>query len=291
MSNQLQILQANVNKSSNVSQSLFNDPQLSMYSFIALTEPWSRLSGDIPYLSPMFHTYWTPFYPTKVNHLSSNNTVCFRSMIWVNMAQKSRQVPIDHPDLTAVISQVQERMLLLVSVYIPCSSGNRDMDQERLNIIRSIRYSDLEIILTADFNRWDTLWGGNRVACHPRQGEGELLIDLLAELNRQLLLPPGTVTYQGRGRSTPNCSAIDLIFTTAQLARELLICQPHETQHGSDHGAIQTTFSLCLSAPLENTRLLFKNAPWTKITQQVQDDLAQNTITAPRNNVNEFASQ
>lgn len=100
-------------------------------------------------------------------------------------------------------------MLLVVSAYIPCNSGNREIDQrnlqDRLNLIHNIylaektRYSDLELMLTSDFNRWDTLWGGNRVACHLRQGKGELLIDLLAELNFQLLLPPDTITYQGQG--------------------------------------------------------------------------------------------
>lgn len=218
-------------------------------------------------------------------------------MIWVNKAQKSRQVPIDHPDITAVISQVQNRMLLVIAVYIPCSSGNKDRDQENLDLIYEMyqieraQCPDLEMILTGDFNRWDTLWGGNQVASHSRQGEGELLIDLLAQLNLQLLLPPGTITYQGRGRSSQNCSTIDLIFATERLARELLICQPHQTQCGSDHEAIETTFSLSMSVSPENTRLLFKNAPWIKITQQIQHDLAHNKITASPNNVNEFTGQ
>lgn len=126
MSNQLQILQANVNKSSNISQSLFNDPQLSTYSVILLTEPWSRLSGNIPYSSPMYHNFWSPFYPTKVDPALSNKAACFRSMIWVNKTQKSRQVQVDHSDITAVIAKVEERVLFFVSVYIPCSSGNRE---------------------------------------------------------------------------------------------------------------------------------------------------------------------
>lgn len=84
-------------------------------------------------------------------------------MIWVNTAQKSRQVRINHSDITAVISQVQERMLFVVSVDIPCSSGNRETDQKnlqhRLNLIHGIyqaeksQCSDLEIILTGDFNK------------------------------------------------------------------------------------------------------------------------------------------
>lgn len=88
-------------------------------------------------------------------------------MIWVNKAQKSKQVPINHSDITAVVSQVQERMLLVVSVYIPCSSGNKDEDQENLQYRLNLNYNmyqreksqyfDLEIILTGDINRWDTL--------------------------------------------------------------------------------------------------------------------------------------
>lgn len=84
-------------------------------------------------------------------------------MIWVNKAQKLGQVRINHSDITAVISQVQERILFVVSAYIPCSSGNRETDQKnlqnRLNLIHGIyraekrQYSDLEIILTGDFNK------------------------------------------------------------------------------------------------------------------------------------------
>lgn len=49
ISDQLKILQANVNKSSIISQSIFNDPQLIKFSFFLLSEPWSRVSGDVPY--------------------------------------------------------------------------------------------------------------------------------------------------------------------------------------------------------------------------------------------------
>lgn len=48
-----------------------------------------------------------------------------------------------------------------------------------------------------DFNRWDSLWGGNSRASHARQGEGQLLIDLMTDLDLHLLLPRGTMTYTG----------------------------------------------------------------------------------------------
>lgn len=64
MIDQLQILQANVNKSSNVCHSLFNDPKLAEYTFLLISEPWARLDGDHPYSAPMFHSNWNPIFPT-----------------------------------------------------------------------------------------------------------------------------------------------------------------------------------------------------------------------------------
>lgn len=55
----------------------------------------------------------------------------------------------------------------------------------------------LELVITEDFNRWDSLWGGNSLASHPRQEEGQLLIDLMSDLDLHLLLPRGTMTYTG----------------------------------------------------------------------------------------------
>lgn len=47
----------------------------------------------------------------------------------------------------------------------------------------------LELILTGDFNRWDSLWGENLIAPHSLQGEAEPLLDLMSKLNLQSLLP------------------------------------------------------------------------------------------------------
>lgn len=105
-------------------------------------------------------------------------------------------------------------------------------------------HPQLEVILAGHFNRWDTLWGGNSVASHSRQGEGSLIIDLMADLDLQLLLPQGTITYRRGKAQSSHSSTLDLIFTTEKLATEVLVCKPHETQHGSNHEAIESKFSL-----------------------------------------------
>lgn len=127
-------------------------------------------------------------------------------MIWVNKSQKARQVPLHHSDITAVVAYIGCRYLFIALVYIPCHLGRRDKDEEnlqsRLDIIKTAykyekaQCAELEMILSGDFNRWDTLSGASEIAKHSCQGGKERLINLMAEFNLQLLLPRGTVTYQ-----------------------------------------------------------------------------------------------
>lgn len=140
-----------------------------------------------------------------------------------------------HKDICAVILTLNDRKVFLASVYIPCSQSSRAKDDSRLKkrldllqhafLFQKQQVSELELVITGDFNRWDSLWGGNSLASHPRQGEGQLLIDLMSDLDLQLLLPRGTVTYTGATRNGFTSSTIDLIFSTPRLAEERLVCR------------------------------------------------------------------
>ena len=263
----LQVLQLNANKPSNVLLSLLNDSTLSHYGFLLLTEPWADCHpNNDPYSAPIFHSHRQPFFPSKIRHGKTRNSGCFRSMIWARKDLKCRQVNIKHPDVTAIIYDLAEknRRIMLVSVYIPCIRNQREKDLQqlitRLSLIRQAYATDksvdadLELILTGDFNRWDSLWGGNQVAIHGRQGEAEPLVELMAELSLQSLLPRGTVTYSARTVS----STIDLIFTTARLAEEVEQSEVYDCNHGSDHEAIHSSFSTAIPVPLSAPRLIFK---------------------------------
>ena len=261
----LQVLQLNANKSSNVLLSLLNDNTLSHYGFLLLTEPWADChpNNDL-YSAPTFHSHRQPFFPSKIRNGKTRNTGCFRSMIWARKDLKCRQVSVKHPDITAIIYDLEgeKRRIMLVSVYVPCIKNQREKDLQqlitRLSLIKQVYATeksvdaDLELILTGDFNRWDSLWGGNQVAIHGRQGEAEPLVELMAELNLQNLLPRGTVTYSARAVS----STIDLIFTTARLAEEVEQSEIYECNHGSDHEAIHSLFSTAISMPLSAPRLI-----------------------------------
>ena len=48
----------------------------------------------------------------------------------------------------------------------------------------------------------------------------------------------------------------------------------HNTNHGSDHEAIETTFDVAVPEQVSEERLLFKNAPWNKIRDMISARLA-----------------
>lgn len=151
----------------------------------------------------------------------------------------------------------------------------------RLHLIRSAfieekrQIPELELILTGDFNRWDSLWGGNQIINHPRQGESEDLIHFMADFDLQCVLPRGTITYLARGTG----STIDLIFVSEELVSDLESCKIYPNDHGSDHEFLQSYFLVKITPLAKAPRLLFKEAPWTKICEYLQKELHQISAT------------
>ncbi|KAH7459282.1 hypothetical protein FOMA001_g20100 [Fusarium oxysporum f. sp. matthiolae] len=134
---------------------------------------------------------------------------------------------------------------------------------------RNVSGRRTDVILVGDFNRHDTLWGGDEVT-GKRQGEAGPIIELMREHGLYSLLPRGTKTLEGSGGRT---STIDLVLASTELADEMTSCGIHPIEHGSDHRAIRTEFD---TTPLERTpgdRLLFKNAPWLEIKERVRSKL------------------
>ena len=79
-SNDFSIVQANVNKSQNVSHSLLNDQDLKENAFLLLTEPWSHISEEA-YSAPLYHSQRQLFFPSKIRKGLGQNKGCFRAMI------------------------------------------------------------------------------------------------------------------------------------------------------------------------------------------------------------------
>ena len=201
---------------------------------------------------PIYHLQWLPIYPLKVE--ATVIVACFRAMIWVRKHLKPRQVLIQHQDIAAVILAFGDRHILIISIYIPCSTGSREQNFEELctrleYISRAYKnerrtHQNIELIIAGDFNCWDSFWGGNEVHSDTYQGEGTLIVDFMAEHGLQSLLPRGTPTFFNDHSSRRRLSTIDLILATEDLAGNMLKCRIYYSQHESDDKTIETHLSL-----------------------------------------------
>ncbi len=169
MFGKLHLVQVDMRKSCETSHSFFHDQDFEHADFLLFTEPYAALGKKNTLFSvPTYHTKWQAFYPSQVIQPTSNKAIQapFRSMIWGAKGQKIQQVTIHSSDITAVILFFPERSIFLVSVYIPCGTGNVEDELRllaRLDLIRhaylkcKTTYPKLELVISGDFNRWDTL--------------------------------------------------------------------------------------------------------------------------------------
>jgi hypothetical protein len=91
----------------------------------------------------------------------------------------------------------------------------------------------------------------------------------MSEYSLCSLLPRGTKTWQKDEAKT----TIDLVLASSELADEVMRCVIHQTEHGSDHRAIETAFDIEVPDRPAVQRLLFKNAPWAEIRAKVTASL------------------
>ena len=79
----------------------------------------------------------------------------------------------------------------------------------------------------------------------------------------------GTITCSAQGSN----STIDLIFAPKQLVDNLKSCMVYPKDHGSDHKLLLDNFVIETASPTKVPRLIFKEAPWTKICKYLQEQL------------------
>ena len=194
-------------------------------------------------------------------------------MLWVNKDVEAEQVRIESPDITAAVVRLPDRLILVVSVYVP--GGDPRALQETCDCLRNavedVRRGAgtvVEVVVVGDFNRHDQLWGGDDVSLE-RQGEADQIIDLMSDLSLSSLLRRGTKTWQQWGYET----TIDLVLASEELAASTVKCSIYGTEHGSDHRAIETVFDISVPTPKPQERLLLRNAPWKEINARIAKTL------------------
>jgi hypothetical protein len=93
-------------------EALINDHQSQDLDILLIQEP-----SITSYRTHVNHSSWRLYRPTV-----QTDAVRFRSLIYVNRnlsTSSHRQVPCDHPDITAIKIWTAESQTLIFSVYIP----------------------------------------------------------------------------------------------------------------------------------------------------------------------------
>jgi hypothetical protein len=246
-----------------------NDGQLKDYAALAIQEPPAWKSGDRLWTVPMKHPRWTRMVPT----VWRDGRWGARSMLWVNKDLDAEQIPTPSPDVVAARLRLSGRDILLVSVYVQCYDAEVlleicQMIDRTICEARSTGGQIVDVIVAGDFNRHDQLWGGDAVSLD-RQGEADPIIDLMNEHSLRSMLPRGTKTWHARQKE----STIDLVLASEDLVGALVKCTIHETDHGSDHQAVETWLDVAMPRSRAEPRLLFKNAPWKEMNEKVASRL------------------
>ena len=145
-------------------------------------------------------------------------------MLWVNKEVEAEQVRIESPDMTAAVVRLPDRLILVVSVYVPGEDPQalRETCDSLRKAVRDVRRGAgavVEVVIAGDFNRHDQLWGGDDVSLE-RQGEADQIIDLMSDFGLSSLLRRGTKTWQGGEYET----TIDLVLASEELTASAVKC-------------------------------------------------------------------
>lgn len=215
MTKPLRLIQLNVRKRGEAHDSLINDEDIGDAAVIAIQEPQARLIKGRLLTTPMNLHKWTQMVPSI---WKDEVKWAIRSMPWVAKDLDAEQVAVESSDMTAALVPISERVPLVAFVYVEKLAAQALADtcdtlRCMIREVRRKRGSLVDVVMMADFNRQDQLWGGDDVSM-ARQGEGDAIVDLANELFLHSLLPRGTRTWQGGEHE----SIIDLIFASDELA-------------------------------------------------------------------------
>jgi ribonuclease HI len=276
----LNILQANLYRSSGVQDALYNDPDVWDFDAILIQEPhYWEMAGHLHVTGagPNFEV----IKPKTLQR--ENQAQRVRSCMWINSKAEYTQITVNSNDITAVILKQGTRSILVVSIYIPNIGNGHEPDEQELHSrLQQVQEAitgerndnpELEVFIAGDFNRHDTIWGGNEVATEQRQGEGSRILDFIEENNLQLLTQRGVATWERNG----SASTIDLTMVSERLFYDRNTCQLFENEYGSDHRAIHTAIGMgeVIEDPAA-PRYMLQKADWKAIRSRIEQQLINN---------------
>ena len=235
---QLRILQYNIRKEKNGTMAPLLWGHLShLPDIMAIQEPWRNPHSPTTY-NPQDSNYHLAFAPTD------HTRACF--YISKQLAEDSWEIDQKgHPDVATLTLRLQcgstPMQLQVHNVYSMSPTHQTAVDTPAIEELETWLAEDPTSghLVLGDFNLHHPRWGGT--TCLTQHTAADRLISVTDTAGLDLILPPGTVTWEARGSH----STIDLAFILGSLRDRVLTCgvsAPH--QHSSNHLPLLTTLDL-----------------------------------------------
>jgi hypothetical protein len=159
-------------------EALINDHQRQNLDVLLIQEP-----SITAYRTHVNHSAWRLYRPT-----GESDSTRFRSLIYVNRKlspSSHRQVPCNHPGLTAVKVWTVDTQIMIYSVYIPPVPMHTPEEASAATVIPAIQdtiqntFQDNSrsacLILAGHFNRHHLAWESNRIQPRFVEDAGDLI--------------------------------------------------------------------------------------------------------------------
>jgi exonuclease III len=235
-SNGLRILQYNVMKSKDkVMASLLRDERIKEFDVIAIQEPWRNSFSNTTHHAQRQHF--------NLIYLDDPNT---RTCVFINTRiPRNRWTAIFHsPDFCTVSIQcgeTAEDVIHIHNIYNPVA----DMGESVIPLLHRtiLNYASDKQIAVGDFNLHHPLWGGESSTRCDREAED--LLQLMADHQLELILPPGTITYDSQLGQV----VIDLALGTPWVHERVTFCGVRDDlDHQLDHLPVATDIMTAVEA-------------------------------------------
>ena len=256
--NQLRILQNNLHRSQPSTLSILNHPDTKQYAILLLQEQhWQKYTNSSPR-----HPSWTLFEPI----IQENERP--RTAIYTNnnllMAAQITPLNVSLRDITAIeILTTDSRPMLVINIYKPCDKTIIPELHEYLQRLDMKHYG--VIIIAGDFNLHHPVWNPANYTTHDE--EADSLVEMMADLGLDLLIPAGTATYPNPEPKT----AIDLVWGNTEAINRKIKCKIADlSDHCSDHFPIQTILSVQTDTPQMLPSYNYAKTNWQELNVKLE---------------------
>ena len=235
MTETIKILQYNLHRSREITDSVLNHPDSEQFAIIAAQEQHNYLDTG----TPLTHQSWILIQP------SIQNGTPPRSAIYINKRHipqaRVTQIQIPIPDVTAISigNRMHDKPTLVINIYNPKDAEIITALEQHLHDIPASDYDN--IIILGDFNLHHPLW--NPPGYDTQDHLAETLLELMTDLDLRPLLPRNTITRPSDNHA--GGTTIDLVWGNENAEARVIKCQiSSENDHGSDHLPIEIEINL-----------------------------------------------